>query len=114
MKKNSTTFHFNGIAVRTQITDDGELLFCVDDVYAALGYIDPREATTSSYVNEAGLYCLVFGSRSKSVEEFKSWVTSKVLPAIRKTGKYKEQSKNPKFYASGRSSAYVTNSCMAF
>lgn len=111
---NSIIFHFNGITVRTQLTDDGELLFCVDDVYAALGYIDPYKATTSSYVNEAGLYCLIFGSRNKSVEKFKSWVASEVLPVIRKTSKYKEQSKNPKFYASGRSSGFATSSCMAF
>ena len=40
-------------------------------------------------INESGLYALVFGSRLKSAQRFKHWVTSEVLPAIRKTGGYR-------------------------
>lgn len=39
-------------------------------------------------VNESGLYALIFGSKLESAKRFKHWVTSEVLPAIRKTGTY--------------------------
>ena len=39
-------------------------------------------------INESGLYSLIFGSRLESAKEFKHWVTSEVLPAIRKHGAY--------------------------
>lgn len=40
-------------------------------------------------INESGLYALIFGSKLESAKRFKRWVTSEVLPAIRKTGGYK-------------------------
>ena len=40
------------------------------------------------FVNENGLYSLIFGSKKKSAQRFKLWVTSVVLPQIRKTGGY--------------------------
>lgn len=39
-------------------------------------------------INESGLYALIFGSKLESAKRFKHWVTSEVLPAIRKTGTY--------------------------
>lgn len=39
-------------------------------------------------INESGLYSLIFGSKLDSAKRFKHWVTSEVLPAIRKTGNY--------------------------
>jgi prophage antirepressor-like protein len=39
-------------------------------------------------VNESGLYALIFGSKTPESKRFKDWVTSKVLPSIRKTGSY--------------------------
>ena len=39
-------------------------------------------------INESGLYSLVFKSQLPSAKKFKRWVTSEVLPAIRKTGSY--------------------------
>lgn len=39
-------------------------------------------------VNEAGLYSLIFGSKLESTKKFKHWVTSEVIPSIRKTGTY--------------------------
>lgn len=39
-------------------------------------------------INESGLYSLIFGSKLESAKSFKRWVTSEVLPAIRKTGSY--------------------------
>lgn len=39
-------------------------------------------------INESGLYSLIFGSELESAQKFKRWVTSEVLPALRKTGQY--------------------------
>lgn len=97
------------------IRDDasGELLFCAMDVCSALGYSNGRKAvadhvsvddvtkryTTDSigreqqltYVTESGLYSLIFGSKQERAKQFKHWVTSEVLPSIRKTGGYHAQ-----------------------
>ena len=40
------------------------------------------------FVNESGLYCLIFGSKLPKAKEFKHWVTSEVLPSIRRHGGY--------------------------
>ena len=94
--------------VRTAGTAE-EPLFCAADLCRALGYNNGRDAisrhcdegdvvkrdtpTTSgvqsmSFVNESGLYALIFGSKLESAKAFKKWVTSEVLPSIRKTGSY--------------------------
>lgn len=39
-------------------------------------------------ISESGLYSLIFGSKLESAKKFKKWVTSEVLPTIRKTGAY--------------------------
>lgn len=90
---------------------DGEPWFVGRDIALALGYARPENAvkthvedddktTTliqgsgSNYkskviiVNESGLYALIFGSQLSGAKEFKRWVTSEVLPSIRKTGSY--------------------------
>lgn len=88
---------------------DGEPMFCAADVTKALGYNNGRDAIarhvdngdvvkrdtqTSSgiqsmtFVNESGLYTLIFGSKLPQAKKFKKWVTSEVLPSIRKTGSY--------------------------
>ena len=77
----------------------------------ALGYSEPRSAVSKkideadrgvaemetasgkqnmTIINESGLYVLIFGSKSESAKRFKHWVTSEVLPAIRKTGSYQK------------------------
>ncbi len=45
------------------------------------------------FVNESGLYSLIFTSRKKEAKEFKKWVTTEVLPSIRKTGSYSTDEK---------------------
>ena len=88
---------------------DGEPWFVGKDVAEALGFVNPRDAIathvfsedkgveiidtlggkqTMAIINESGLYALVFGSRLESAKRFKHWVTSEVLPSIRKTGSY--------------------------
>lgn len=42
------------------------------------------------FINESGVYSLVFGSKLESAKKFKHWITSEVLPAIRKTGGYQK------------------------
>ena len=95
--------------VRT-ILIDGEPYFVGKDVAAILGYADENKAiamhvddedkklndkTSSSFgqrgahlINESGLYSLILSSKLPAAKKFKRWVTSEVLPAIRKTGSY--------------------------
>lgn len=47
--------------------------------------VPPRGLTI---INESGMYSLIFGSKLESARRFKHWVTSEVLPSIRKTGRY--------------------------
>ena len=98
--------------IRT-VTIDNEPWFVGKDVAGILGYANQNEAiqdhvdeddklnskTLSSQdlelgqrggwlINESGLYSLVLGSKLESARRFKRWITSEVLPAIRKTGGY--------------------------
>ena len=96
-------------AIRTIRGEQGEPLFCAKDVCDALGYKQTHKAvkrhvdegdgmkrptpTTSGvqtmlYVNESGLYALILSSKLESARRFKHWVTSEVLPSIRKNGGY--------------------------
>lgn len=98
--------------VRT-VAIDNEPWFVGKDIAEALGYSDTNKAvamhvenedkklndkTSPSFgqrgatlINESGLYALIFGSKLESAKRFKHWVTSEVLPAIRKTGGYQMQ-----------------------
>lgn len=95
---------------------DGEPWFVGKDVAEALGYSNASKAvsthvgeedrilkvleadsqngnvvkTQTALINESGLYALIFGSKLESAKRFKHWVTSEVLPAIRKTGSYQK------------------------
>lgn len=94
--------------VRTVVID-GEPWFVGKDVAECLGYTNPSKAladhvddddklnnkTLSSLgqrggwlINESGMYALIFGSKLEKAREFKRWVTSEVLPTLRKTGHY--------------------------
>lgn len=100
-------------AVRT-VTIDNEPWFVGKDVAEALGYSNASKAvsvhvneedrilrtleadsqngnvvkTQTALINESGLYALIFGSKLESAKRFKHWVTSEVLPSIRKHGVY--------------------------
>lgn len=102
-------FSFENSQVRTLGTPDLPLFVAID-VASALGFQKPSNAVsqhvdsedlikqeitdklgraqTVNCVNESGLYALIFGSKLESAKRFKRWVTSEVLPAIRKTGRY--------------------------
>lgn len=101
-------FNFKGREVRT-VTIDNEPYFVGKDVAEILGYQNPSKAlkdhvddedklnneTLSSLgqrggwiINESGLYSLILSSKLPQAKEFKRWVTTEVLPTIRKHGMY--------------------------
>lgn len=110
MQNELNVFKFHDSDVRTVLIDD-EVYFVGKDVAEALGYNKPRNAIAMhvydddkkdapiqgplggkqqmTIINESGVYALVFGSKLPRAKEFKHWVTSEVLPSIRKTGGYK-------------------------
>ncbi len=49
---------------------------------------DAFQLVSTTFINESGMYALIFGSKQDRAKEFKHWVTSEVLPSIRKTGSY--------------------------
>ena len=88
---------------------NGEPFFVGRDIAEALGYTNPRKAIIDhvedddkgvtkcdtlggeqemTIINESGLYSLILSSKLPTAKQFKHWVTSEVLPAIRKTGGY--------------------------
>ena len=96
--------------IRT-VTINNEPWFVSKDVATALGYSNSRDAISKhvfdddkgvakcdtpsgrqemSVINESGLYALIFGSKLDSAKRFKHWVTSEVLPSIRRTGSYQK------------------------
>ena len=105
-----TQFDFRGATVRVLTDEQGEPWFVGKDVAQVLGYSDTNKAvamhvdnedkklndkTSSSFgqrgatiINESGLYSLILSSKLPQAREFKRWVTSEVLPQIRRTGGY--------------------------
>ena len=102
--------------VRTLMID-GEPWFAGRDIALALGYKDtpkavkdhvdeedkrvgvlptPRGGQEAVIINESGLYSLILSSKLPKAKAFKRWVTSEVLPAIRKTGSYTAPQYEPK------------------
>lgn len=104
------TFNFEELPVRT-VTVENEPYFVGSDVAKILGYLKPANAianhvddedktttliqgigsnykSKATIINESGLYSLIFSSKLESAKRFKRWVTSEVLPSIRKTGGY--------------------------
>jgi prophage antirepressor-like protein len=94
---------------------DGEIYFVGKDVASALGYVHPTKAVTThvdeedrimtetvtvqglrqtNIINESGLYSLILSSKLESARRFKRWVTSEVLPAIRRNGRYELEQQN--------------------
>ena len=102
------TFNFEDLPVRT-LTVNEEPYFVGKDVADILGYSNSRKALldhvdeedkltsrivtagqnrNQTIINESGLYSLIFSSKLENVKRFKRWVTSEVLPTIRKHGIY--------------------------
>ena len=105
---NLTTFNFNNLNVYTIVAETGDVWFVASDIASILGYRNAPDMTRNldddekgsaivrtpggdqklTVINESGLYALVLRSRKPEARKFAKWVTSEVLPAIRKTGKY--------------------------
>ena len=100
---------FENFQIRIITDEQGEPWFVAKDVCEALGYSNARDAIAKhvdeedvakrdtltkggiqavSCINESGLYSLILGSKLDSAKRMKRWVTSEVLPSIRKTGSY--------------------------
>lgn len=102
-------FKFESNEIRSLMIND-EPWFVGKDVAKVLGYVKPENAITThidkddtlkqgvtdtlgrtqemTIINESGLYSLILSSKLPQAKEFKRWVTSEVLPQIRKTGSY--------------------------
>ncbi len=109
-----TEFRFNKHGFRTAV-QDGEGWFVRSDVCGALGIANSRSVSSRleddekgvgfidtlggrqkvALVNESGLYSLIFGSNKTGARIFRRWVTSEVLPTIRKTGGYQGRGRLP-------------------
>ena len=95
--------------IRTMTNEKGETFFVGKDVAKALGYSDTQKSIRMHvddddkltrqivrsgqrrniiFINESGLYSLILSSQLEQAKAFKRWVTSEVLPQIRKTGRY--------------------------
>lgn len=107
-----TVFHSKEFGEMRTITISGQPWFVGKDVAEALGYVKgkslanavanhvdvedkgvtemmtPGGAQKMTIINESGLYSLILSSKLPTAKKFKHWVTSEVLPAIRKTGGY--------------------------
>ena len=72
-------------ALNDHVDDDDKLIFKSNET-VLLDFAVPNRGLT--IINESGLYSLVLSSKLEKAKAFKRWVTSEVLPAIRKTGSY--------------------------
>lgn len=109
------TWNFEDHEVRT-VEIDGEPWFVGKDVATVLGYQNGSKALSDHVdeedklnnesllslgqrggwlINESGLYSLILSSKLPNAKAFKRWVTSEVLPTIRKTGSYTYRRTNP-------------------
>lgn len=115
--------------VRT-VEKDGNIWFVGKDVAEALGYARTADAVKAhidaddkgvcvlptpggrqetTIINESGLYSLVLSSKLPSAKAFKRWITSEVIPSIRKTGSYNKPSKQPTTQQEQRAKAMLLN-----
>lgn len=101
------------------IDKEGEVWFVGKDVAEMLGYSEPHKAVArhidkddgmkypvidsmgriqrATIINESGLYSLILSSKLPTAKQFKRWVTSEILPSIRKTGGYVVKGKEKEF-----------------
>lgn len=96
-------------SVRTVLLNN-EVWFCIKDICDILGLTNPTVVTQrldedekakfdlglkngelTNFTNESGLYTLILRSDKPEAKPFRKWITSEVIPAIRKTGKYEEK-----------------------
>lgn len=80
-------------AIKRHVDDDDRFIIKNADV-KTINSESPKQSFRKlnnrgeTFINESGIYALIFGSKLKEAKEFKHWVTSKLLPTIRETGGY--------------------------
>lgn len=116
--------------IRT-VEQDGNIWFVGKDVAEALGYERPTKAVqdhideedkdvvpiqdsigrkqNTPIINESGLYSLVLSSKLPKAKAFKRWITSEVIPSIRKTGSYSKPQKQATTQQEQRAKAMLLN-----
>lgn len=119
MKSELQVFNFENVEIRTIMLEDG-IWFVAKDVSNVLGYSqlghalrlvddDDKLLITNKnplsgleipdrgiyLINESGLYSMILNSRREDAKHFKKWITSEVLPSIRKTGSYQMKEFSP-------------------
>lgn len=116
---NLINFNYNTNVIRTQVTEDGEPLFCLADICKVLNLANPTHAANAikeefscptlnvgqvsdpsgaksvTFITEPQLYFVLMRSRSENARPFRQWVVNDVLPSIRKTGKYEAPNPEP-------------------
>lgn len=111
--------------VRIAMNDSGEPMFCLADLCLVLDLTPSKVAQRleedvlskyplltaggiqqANFVNEDGLYDVILDSRKSEAKKFRKWITSEVLPSIRKTGSYSVQPKLPSYAEALRQLAY--------
>lgn len=109
MNQLALNFDFENTVIRTITTAFDQIWFAGKDVAVALGHKNPERAIREyvdeedklvtdtvttfgvkamTYINEPGVYSLIFASQTEGAKKFKHWVTHEVLPSIRKQGYY--------------------------
>ena len=100
-----SVFKFEETALVRSIIKNGDPWFVAKDICDVLGLSNPTVALNAldqderskfllgrqgetNIINESGLYALIFRSNKPNARKFRKWITSEVLPSIRKTGKY--------------------------
>lgn len=81
-------------AIKRHVDNDDSMLLQVSDNQWGVNQslLKTRYIDSIRIINESGLYSLILSSKLESAKRFKKWVTSEVLPSIRKTGEYKTSS----------------------
>lgn len=102
--------------VRIAMNDSGEPMFCLADLCTVLDLTPSKVAQRleedvlskyplltaggiqqANFVNEDGLYDVILDSRKPEAKKFRKWITSEILPSIRKTGSYSVKLKLPSY-----------------
>jgi len=108
--------HFESNQVRIDVDEKGDIWWCAHDVCTILGIANTPQAVSAlkpteknticftdgipgnpnmTFINEQGLYRLIFKSRKPEAEQFVDWVFGDVLPELRKTGSYFMPARDP-------------------
>lgn len=84
-------------AVSVHVDNEDKQFVMIDIAHSHFGNM-PIGQSKTAIINESGVYALIFGSKLPNAKKFKHWVTSEILPTIRKTGSYSITQTKPDSY----------------